>query len=277
MEGNECYKFSTIRRYIARTGAPPVGLAIDVGANVGDMTRMLKSYFPSAHVYAFEPMREYFEIARARTAHLKGVRVFHRAVTAQHLYSDDLGREPRQDAEPLRLFKATQGAGWQGGSVVVAADKAGVVAGRRGYRSLAVRVRPCTLDHVIGLALRRHRVEAVDVIKMDCEGCEHSCLGTASESTLQRVRYLVGEYHGIQRFFQVMKERLFQTHKVSLIGDRHLGAFFAERRDGDRDGILLHRNAGMLRPRPWLGAESLEWHLFNRKFVAPEEYRSHAL
>jgi FkbM family methyltransferase len=277
MEGNACYKFSTIRRYIAQTGASPVRLAIDVGANIGDMTRLLKSYFPSAYVYAFEAVGEYFEIARARTANIKRVRVFHRAVTAQHLYRDDLGRESRQNEEPLRIFKATQGAGWRGGSRVIAADKAEDFAGRRGYQSYPGGVRACTLDQLIGLALRRHRAEEIDVLKMDCEGCEHSSLGSASESTLQRVRYIVGEYHGIQRFFRVMKERLFQTHKVSLIGDRKLGAFFAERRDGDRDGILLHRNAGMLRPRPWLGAESLEWHLFNREFVAREEYRSHAL
>jgi len=173
MEGNACYKFSTIRRYIAQTGASPVRLAIDVGANIGDMTRLLKSYFPSAYVYAFEAVGEYFEIARARTANIKRVRVFHRAVTAQHLYRDDLGRESRQNEEPLRIFKATQGAGWRGGSRVIAADKAEDFAGRRGYQSYPGGVRACTLDQLIGLALRRHRAEEIDVLKMDCEGCEH--------------------------------------------------------------------------------------------------------
>lgn len=279
MEGNECYKFSTIQRYIAQTGASPVRLAIDVGANVGAVTRLLKAYFPSARVYAFEAVREYFEVARARTADLADVHVYHRVITSQHLYHDDFGREPRLRLEPLYILKAKPeaGPGWRGGSLVVPADKARDVHASRRYKSYPSQARVYTLDQVIRITLRIQKAAEVDVLKMDCEGCEHSCLGSASESSLQSVRYIVGEYHGIQRFFRVMQERLFHTHKVSLIGDRKQGAFFAERRDGNRDGILLVNNTGMLRPRPWLGAVPLEWHLFNKRFVAPEERRSHAL
>jgi FkbM family methyltransferase len=279
VEGNECYKFSTIRRYIAQTGAPPVRLAIDVGANVGAVTRLLKAYFPSARVYAFEAVREYFEVARARTANLADVHVYHRVITSQHLYHDDFGREPRLGRERLHIFKATPnaGAGWRGGSMVIPEDKVRDRPASPKYESYPAQARVCTLDRLIQVTLRIQKAVEVDVLKMDCEGCEHSGLGSASESSLQSVRYIVGEYHGIQRFFRVMQERLFHTHKVSLIGGRHLGAFFAERRDGTRDGILLDNNNGMLKPRPWLAAVPLEWHLFNKRFVAPEERRSHAL
>jgi len=279
MEGNACYKFSTIRRFIAMTGAAPVRLTIEVGANVGEITLLMKAFFPTARVYAFEPVSEYWKIACTRTAKLEGVRVFRRAVTCQHIYRDDLGREPREAVGQLRIFKGTSagGPGWQGGSTVVHEEQAQSFASRRGYEPYPSKVRACTLEHVIGLVLRRHKADTIDLIKMDCEGCEHSSLGSASESSLQKVRYIVGEYHGIQRFFRVVKERLFHTHKVSLIGDGRLGAFFAERRDGTSDGILLHRNAGMLRPRPWLGREAIEWHVFNRKFVAPQEYQWHSL
>jgi len=280
MEGNACYKFSTIRRYIAQTGAPAVRLTIDVGSSVGEITRLLKTFFPSARVYAFEADGERFEVARARTAELEGVRLYHRAVTSQHLYHDDLGREPRQTVEPLRILKSTPvvGPGWRGPApIVVSADQPKELGTRRGYENHRDPVRGCTLDQVVRMVLRRNRASEVDILKMDCEGCEHSCLGTASESTLQNLRYIVGEYHGIQRFFRVMRERLFQTHKVSLIGDGRQGAFFAERRDGTSDGILLNRNAGMLQPRPWLGQEAIEWHIFNRKFVDPREYQWHSL
>jgi len=112
---------------------------------------------------------------------------------------------------------------------------------------------------------------------MDCESCEHSSLGCASDDTLRKLRFVVGEYHGIARFWGVMRDRLFRTHKVNLIGDASLGAFFAERRDGDADGILLHDNPGMMELRPWLCDEPIEWHLFNPAWVLPHERAIHAL
>jgi hypothetical protein len=85
-----------------------------------------------------------------------------------------------------------------------------------------------------------------------------------------------GEYHGIERLYRVMQRKLFTTHKVNLIGTRELGCFFAERLDGDRDGILQFDKRGMLQPRPWLSLEPMDWHLFN-EFVLPQERWCHGL
>jgi hypothetical protein len=74
-----------------------------------------------------------------------------------------------------------------------------------------------------------------------------------------------------------MRDRLLRTHRVNLIGDAELGAFFAERRDHDGDGILRHDNTGMLQLRPWLCDEPIEWHIFNEEFVLPDERHTHAL
>ena len=115
------------------------------------------------------------------------------------------------------------------------------------------------------------------MLKMDCEGCEHHVLGCAQGSFLSRVRFIPGEYHGIERFYRVMQRKLFTTHKVNLIGSRELGCFFAERLDGDRDGILQYDKRGMLQPRPWLSLEPMDWHLFNEAFVLPQERWCHAL
>ena len=38
MEADDCYKFSTIRNYIARAKQKPIEIILDVGANVGDIT-----------------------------------------------------------------------------------------------------------------------------------------------------------------------------------------------------------------------------------------------
>ncbi len=281
MEGNACYKFSTIRQFIEATGGAPVRTIVDVGANVGSISLLAKSYFPEAAVYAFEPVREYFELARANTSGTPGVRVFYRAVTAQHLFRDDFGALKRKTQAALTILKGTPdaGPGWAGGSIVVPGDNELLSSGKPigGYARTAERVRPITLDRLVAAILRKQRVTGIDILKMDCEGCEHSCLGSARLETLRKVRFIVGEYHGIERFFGAMRNKLFKTHKVNLIGQSDLGAFFAERREGNADGILRHDNSGMLQPRPWLCATPLEWHLFDERYVLPEDRCWHAL
>jgi hypothetical protein len=60
---------------------------------------------------------------------------------------------------------------------------------------------------------------------------------------------------------------LFRIHKVHLEGDRFLGCFFAERREGDRDGILLHDNKGTYAFRPEMADFPLEWHEFDERYL----------
>jgi FkbM family methyltransferase len=275
MEGNYCYKFSTIRNYIEKTGAPPVRLCLDIGVNAGDITRMMRAFFPDAWIYGCEPVPEYFDAARENLKDLDRVRLFRRALTAQHRFRDDLGRRRLRSPAPLRILKATPegGPGWQGGSRVEDA----AVEPSRGYESHPAEVEPVTLPEFIDEVLAERGAREIDVLKMDCEGCEHSSLGAAPLATLRKIRFIAGEYHGIARFYSVMAGRLFKTHKVNLIGDKDLGAFFAERLDGTRDGILRFNKDGMLQPRPWLAEEPLDWHLFNEEYVLPEDRFWHAL
>ena len=281
MEGNECYKFATIRNFIELTHAEPVRLAVDVGANVGTITRMMKAYFPDARVYAYEPVPDYAALAEANTSDLEGVTVSRHAVTAEHLFHDDLGERPRLAPGTLRVLKGTPaaGPGWGGGSLVVPADCAAIAGGASpaGYRLTEDAVSATSLDDVVAEVLARERAEQIDVLKLDCEGCEHSSLGSASLDTLRRLRFIVGEYHGIDRFYRITRRKLNRTHKVSLIGQRDLGAFFAERLDGSSDGILRYDKSGMLALRPWLSAEPIDWHLFNERHVPPGERHWHAL
>ena len=140
MEGNDCYKFSTIRHYIERTGAAPIRSILDVGANVGQVTSMMADYFPAARIYAFEPVREYFELGCHNTRHLPHVEWFNGAVSMQHRFADDLRERPRGHTVKLRLLKAIPegGPGWGGGSIVVAEDHASVTPLRvRGATSIA--------------------------------------------------------------------------------------------------------------------------------------------
>ena len=279
MEGNACYKFSTIRNYIQSSGAPPVRLMIDVGANVGDISLMMHAYFPDAHIHAMEAVREYYKRACERAAGVPEIRVFHRAVTAEHVFEDDLGERPRRAPAAVGIWKAVPegGPGWLGGSQVLPLKRAAATSRIPGYEYVPDKVRASTLDQVVSTALRQEKAKEIDVLKIDCEGCEHSTLGCASPKTLSKIRFIVGEYHGIDRFHSVMAGKLFQTHKVNLIGERDLGAFFAERLDGEKDGILRWDKSGMLELRPWLAPVPLDWHVFNDAYVLPEDRYWHAL
>ncbi len=277
MEGNECYKFSTIRHYVDRTEAPPIRTVLDVGANVGHVTTLVAAFFPGAMIYAFEPVKEYFELGRRNTRHLSNVQWFNGAVSMQHRFTDDLGEHPRQTVANLRLLKALPeaGPGWGGGSIVLAEDHVAMTAPSApfGFQHSRDPIVVCELDRFIA----ERGIGEIDLVKMDCEGCEHHVLGCVSLGVLSRMRYIVGEYHGIERFYRVMKGKLFRTHKVNLIGTSDLGCFFAERLDGERDGILRFDKSGMYQLRPWLCSTPIDWHLFNDAFVLPEERRCHAL
>ena len=281
MEGNECYKFATIRNYIDLTHADPVRVMIDVGANVGAMSRMMKAYFPDARLYACEAVDEYAALAEANTRDLSGVTVWQRAITSEHQYFDDVGQRRRRRPAAIRMLKGlpAAGPGWAGGSITVAEDAPAITGGTppAGYTLLKTPVKAASLNELVEEVLKREKVKQIDVLKFDCEGCEHSSLGCATLTTLKRIRFIVGEYHGIERFYGVMEHKLFRTHKVNLIGQRDLGAFFAERFEGTRDGILRFRKDGMLVPRPWLCDRPVDWHLFDEQYVPPGERHWHAL
>ena len=128
------------------------------------------------------------------------------------------------------------GPGWVGGSMVFPLDERRVADpdDHYGYLKIDQAVTPITLDEI----WRRQHPAAIDILKLDCEGCEHSALGTAEADVFKRIRFIVGEYHGFDRFTAVMRNRLFATHKVNLVGDREIGCFFAERREEGGDGVL---------------------------------------
>src|SRR5262249_855575 len=118
-------------------------------------------------------------------------------------------------------------------------------------------------------------VAEIDYIKLDCEGSECSALGCASIETLRRIRFLSGEYHNLDRFYEVIRHKLYHTHYVNLVGEGW-GSFFCERK-GNQPTVLNPSRAGMLQLRPWLCATPVDWHVFRDEFVLPDERFMHGL
>ena len=118
MEGDACYRFSTIREHIERVGAPTIRTAIDVGANVGAISLMMAEHFPEARIIACEAVEQLFQDLKRQTAQEPRISPRHWAVTAAHRVTDTYGQRP--DHRRLCVYRGLPGGGpgWRGGSIV---------------------------------------------------------------------------------------------------------------------------------------------------------------
>lgn len=274
MEGNECYKLTTIRNYVEKTGAPPIRTAVDVGCHVGEIAALIRFYFPQSQVFGFEPVEEYYREACRRMLGDASVKLFQAAVCGLHRFGDDLGVTPRSLPARMKLAKGREGAGpgWRGGSVLIPEEHAWPDTAR--YVPTSVPVHCLTFDELAAaIAILTGRDE-VDYVKMDCEGCECDALGCASVATLQRIRFISGEYHDVSRFYKVMSQKLYQTHYVNLVGEGW-GSFFCERIDGLP--TILEKSRVTREVRTWSPKVAVDWHPFRGEFVLPHERLAHGL
>jgi FkbM family methyltransferase len=277
MEGDDCYKFTTIQNYIAKTNAKPVKTIVEIGVNVGNVTWLMREAFPDAHIYGFEAVAQWYNAAVTKMAGDTGVTLYNAAVSAQHLFFDDLGRQPRESPTFLRILKGkpSAGCGWIGGSAVVPDDHP-ILSELCESHLLFEQTAQETLAVVLDDFLRENALD-VDFLKIDCEGCEHSVLGCASLDTLRSIRFIAGEYHEFARFYRVLQHKLFATHRVNIVGSAHIGCFFAERIDNADSGILMATDPNMLQLRDWLYPEPTYWHLFNTEYVNANQKAAHGI
>jgi len=89
----------------------------------------------------------------------------------------------------LTILKALPEAGpaWRGGSLIGPVDHELLAAtlSAPGYQRAAQPVAPITLDEILG----ENGLNEVDLLKLDCEGCESSVLGCADPDLLRRIPF----------------------------------------------------------------------------------------
>ncbi len=117
---NNCEFDSNGEGFLVHQGAPHWRVALDIGANRGDWTALVKRINPACVVHAFEPSHETFAMLEKAVGHLAGV-VLHEAgvgstdgVTRFHDYgpgsvlSGFLSREGSTGEAPLRVIESRQ-------------------------------------------------------------------------------------------------------------------------------------------------------------------------
>ena len=74
--------------------------------------------------------------------------------------------------------------------------------------------------------MQQHGLDRIDVLKLDCEGSEFSILGQTS--SLDRIGIIVGEYHGRDRFRELVQQRFAGWKLTILKDDPCFGTFWLE-------------------------------------------------
>jgi len=236
-EGNECYKFSFMK---SRNNFynEDFYTIIDIGANVGTMTKMIRHVFPNSFIYSFEAVDYYYNQLKSNTKGLNNIFPYCRAVTYDHLN------------DKLFLYKHKKN---DGGSIISVdvdnieiSDKKSPAYRIKNSKNIFIKTEYKnsveTLDEIVNRICQERQVEEIDYIKFDCEGSEISIFENVSAETLNKIKYMSGEYHASRsQFFDIIKNKMSLTHRCSAGGLGDLGTFFFERKD-IKDGIVEIRD-----------------------------------
>ena len=176
---NDCYQLESLRDRNVST-------ILDVGAHIGTFARRAKAVWPCAKIRCIE-------IAAENIGAL--VRNVRDLAEAQHsCMAGDSGSQVKL----LNSFTSVGVARSTGGSAVAPADAPDPEDPQ--YRPEPISCRSTSLDEV----LNESRWETVDLLKLDCEGSEYDILAAAD---LRRIKAIVGEFHGKERWGRFRNER----------------------------------------------------------------------
>ncbi len=204
---DDCYRADAIPH--------PQPVVVDVGAHIGCFSKRLHDRKPGSRVVAVECCPE--NIA----ALAKNIGAFATVVQAALTY----------ETEPALLNAVYPGCCSTGGSMLIGRTElqrqqdTGKIAAKPGpdmpseYWADLRPIRTLTLEQLMA----DHGLDHIDVLKLDCEGSEFSILrGTQS---LERIGLIVGEYHGRERFQELIRER-FAAWDLRILRDDDPGLFW---------------------------------------------------
>ena len=139
--------------WLVRALAPTMKRFVDVGANLGDWTSLVREHAPQAEGLLFEPGQTALNGLRQRFGEERGLEIVEAAVASEE-----------GEAE---FFEEPD-----------AGEASSLVPGHAAAGAVARRVRLTTLDH----ALAERAIEHVDLLKIDAEGYDYEVMRGAVNS-----------------------------------------------------------------------------------------------
>ncbi len=191
-------RFSLLEYEITLSNPPRV--ILDIGANIGILSLIYARRYPSAEIFAFEPMPENIDLLRHNVRSLPQVKVL----------PFGLGRD---DTE-LSYYRSDDPTNWAGGSFFPTDSQKHLLMGRFQIRHPVAVLHELHIDHA-------------DLIKIDTEGAEYDILTSFPAELLGRTSAIVGELHGV-RDTDVL-DYLSQWFEVTRVSPHPRLSFFTAR------------------------------------------------
>lgn len=184
----------------------PIRRAIDVGAHIGCFSALLRRLWPDCKITCIEANEG--NLAALGVNAGPQATVIHAAATYQ--------------AGPLLLLDTLWDShGNTGGSSIISADEPWVAARSNAHEYMAAEApQAITIEAAAGEG-------EIDLLKLDCEGCEFSILENCD---LSRIKRIVGEWHDRERFMQLVADRFAPIGwSLRILKDGQLGTFWLTR------------------------------------------------
>lgn len=186
---------------------PGSRVLFDVGAHIGSFSALWRSRHPAAKIVCVEACPENIPLLQENVGGFADV--VHAACT--------------YETGPTVLLNSVSehGTATGGSTLVRVDDPAASTFGHVYWRDFRP-VEKLTLETL----MERSGVGFIDVLKLDCEGSEFSIL---EHAPLDRIGFIVGEYHGEERWAELLRRRfngwsvrVLSTHKTKPLGLFHL-------------------------------------------------------
>ncbi len=156
-------------------------LVIDIGAHIGLFSIFAATYAANGRVYAFEPAPENFRMLQ-RNIRLNKI---------------------------SNIIPANQAVAGVGGTrdFILYKDSTAAhsfIFGKTEERDI-IKVQTVSLDEIV----KKNDIQAIDFLKMDCEGAEYGILFNCSPETLKKIRKIGMEYHDMDNERNVSRLKTF--------------------------------------------------------------------
>lgn len=190
---------------------------VDIGANVGVATVWLSQMAPDANILAIEPDAR---SAKLLQENILGSGISRRAEVVVAAVGGSTGngvviRSPisstvSQVAPVLMVDPLTRGSGQESAEFISV----------------------LTLSDVLKLT------GPIDIMKIDCEGSEFDFFGSATASSLSKIKNIIGEYHLESGSFETLRECLSAVgFKVRSISENEIVGLFVASRSTPDEGL----------------------------------------